>query len=152
MPQLANNERSPYTDVVKLTAADFIAIGNGGTRVIATIPAGGAVELCTLTNTIDIVGSSTLVVDVGTTLANPDEFINELNVSTATVGLPTANTGDAMTAATAATTTYLGGTRPVSPVSTATPVYIKVTDSAVASITAGEVMIGFRILDLTKFA
>jgi hypothetical protein len=152
MPQLVNNERSPYTDVVKLTAADFVAIGNGGTRVIATIPAGGAVELCTLTNTIDIVGSSTLVVDVGTTIAAPDEFIKALNVSTATVGLPTANTGDAMTAATAATTTYLGGARPVSPVSAATPVYIKVTDSAVASITAGEVMIGFRILDLTKFA
>jgi hypothetical protein len=37
-------------------------------------------------------------------------------------------------------------------VSAATPVYIKVTDSAVASITAGEIMIGFRILDLTKFA
>jgi len=152
MPQLVNNERSPYTDVVKLTAADFIAIGNGGTRVIATIPAGGAVELCTLTNTIDIVGSATLVVDVGTTLAAPDEFIKTLNVSTATVGLPTANTGDVMTAASAATTTYLGGTRPVSAVSAATPVYIKVTDSAAASITAGEVMIGFRILDLTKFA
>jgi hypothetical protein len=152
MPQLVNNERSPYTDVVKLTAADFVAIGNGGTRVIATIPAGGAVELCTLTNTIDIVGSSSLVVDVGTTLATPDEFIKTLNVSGATVGLPTANTGDAMTAGTAATTTYLGGTRPVSPVSAATPVYIKVTDSAVASITAGEIMIGLRILDLTKFA
>lgn len=152
MPQLTNNERSPYTDVVKLTAADFIAIGNGGTRKIATIPAGGAVELCTVTNTIDIVGSSTLVVNVGTTIGDPDEFIDALNVSTATVGLPTANTGDLMTAASAATTTYLGGTRPVSAVSADAPVYIRVTDSSVASITAGEIVIGLRILDLTKFA
>ena len=152
MPQLVNNERSPYTDVVKITAADLIAIGNGGTRVISSIPAGGAVELCTVTNTVDIVGSSSLVIDVGTTIGDPDEFINALDVDAATVGLPTANTGDAMTAATAATTTYLGGTRPVSAVSAATPVYIKVTDAAVASITAGEIMIGFRILDLTKFA
>ena len=42
MPKLTNNERSPYTDVIRLTAADLVAIGNGGTRQIATIPAGGA--------------------------------------------------------------------------------------------------------------
>jgi len=150
MPQLVNNERSPYTDVVKITAADLIAIGNGGTRVIASIPAGGAVELCTVTNTVDIVGSSSLVIDVGTTIGDPDEFINALDVDGATVGLPTINTGDAFTAGTATTAT--GVTQAVKIVSAATPVYIKVTDAAVASITAGEIMIGFRILDLTKFA
>jgi len=150
MPQLANNERSPYTDVVKITAADLIAIGNGGTRVIATIPAGGAVELCTITNTVDIVGSSSLVVDVGTTLADPDEFVNALDVDAMTVGLPTVNQGDQFTAGTAVSTTGL--TQAVLPRATAAPVYIKVTDAAVASITAGEIMIGFRILDLTKFA
>ena len=150
MPQLVNNERSPYTDVVKITAADLIAIGNGGTRVIASIPAGGAVELCTVTNTVDIVGSSSLVIDVGTTIGDPDEFINTLDVDAATVGLPTINTGDAFTAGTATSATGL--TQAVKIVSAATPVYIKVTDAAVASITAGEIMIGFRILDLTKFA
>jgi hypothetical protein len=150
MPQLVNNERSPYTDVVKITAADLIAIGNGGTRVIASIPAGGAVELCTVTNTVDIAGSSSLVIDVGTTLADPDEFINALDVDAATVGLPTINTGDTFTAGTATSATGL--TQAVKIVSAATPVYIKVTDAAVASITAGEIMIGFRILDLTKFA
>ena len=150
MPQLVNNERSPYTDVVKITAADLIAIGNGGTRVIATIPAGGAVELCTITNTVDIVGSSSLVVDVGTTLADPDEFVNALDVDGMTVGLPTVNQGDQFTAGTAVSTTGL--TQAVLPRATAAPVYIKVTDAAVASITAGEIMIGFRILDLTKFA
>jgi len=150
MPQLVNNERSPYTDVVKITAADLIAIGNGGTRRIATIPAGGAVELVTVTNTVDIVGSSSLVIDVGTTLADPDEFVNALDVDGMTVGLPTVNQGDQFTAGTTVSTSGLS--QAVAQASAATPIYIKVTDSAVASITAGEIMIGFRILDLTKFA
>ena len=150
MPQLVNNERSPYTDVVKITAADLIAIGTGGTRRIATIPAGGAVELVTVTNTVDIVGSSSLVIDVGTTIGDPDEFINALDVDAMTVGLPTVNTGDQFTAGTAVSTSGLS--QAVAQASAATPVYIKVTDAAVASITAGEIMIGFRILDLTKFA
>lgn len=150
MPQLVNNERSPYTDVVKITADDLKAIGNGGTRRIATIPAGGAVELVTVTNTVDIAGSSSLVIDVGTTLADPDEFINALDVDAMTVGLPTVNTGDQFTAGTAVSSSGLS--QAVAAASTATPIYIKVTDAAVASITAGEIMIGFRILDLTKFA
>jgi hypothetical protein len=151
MPQLANNERSPYTDVVKITVDDLKAIGNGGTRRIATIPAGGAIELCSVVNTVDIAGSSSLVIDVGTTLATPTEFISTLDVDGMTVGLPTANTGTAFVQS-AGTTTIKGGSLPVAPASAATPVYIKVTDAAVASITAGEIMIGFRILDLTKFA
>ena len=150
MPQLVNNERSPYTDVVKITADDLKAIGNGGTRRIATIPAGGAVELVTVTNTVDIVGSSGLVIDVGTTLADPDEFVNALDVDGMTVGLPTVNQGDQFTAGTAVSSSGLS--QAVAQASAATPIYIKVTDSAVASITAGEIMIGFRILDLTKFA
>jgi len=150
MAKLTNNERSPYTDVITLNAANLIAIGNGGTKVIASIPAGGAVELAVLTNTIDIVGSSSLVIDVGTTFADPDEFINALDVDAATVGLPTVNTGDAFTAGTATSATGLS--QAVKIVSAATPVYVKVTDAAVASITAGQIVIGLRILDLTQFA
>ena len=150
MAKLTNNERSPYTDVITLNAADIVAIGNGGQKVIASIPAGGAVELAVLTNTIDIVGSSSLVIDVGTTFADPDEFINALDVDAATVGLPTVNTGDAFTAGTATSATGLS--QAVKIVSAATPVYVKVTDAAVASITAGQIVIGLRILDLTQFA
>ena len=150
MPKLTNNERSPYSDVIRLTAADLIAIGNGGTRQIATIPAGGAVSLCAVTNTVDIVGSSSLVVDVGTTLADPDEFINALDVDGMTVGLPTFNTGDLFVQS-AGTTTIAGGVLPIAAASASTPVYIKVTDAAVASITAGEVLIGLEILDLTQY-
>jgi hypothetical protein len=150
MAKLTNNERSPYSDVIRLTAADLIAIGNGGTRQIATIPAGGAVSLCAVTNTVDIVGSSSLVVDVGTTLADPDEFINALDVDGMTVGLPTFNTGDLFVQS-AGTTTIAGGVLPIAAASASTPVYIKVTDAAVASITAGEVLIGLEILDLTQY-
>jgi len=151
MAKLANNERSPYTDAITLNAADLIAIGNGGTKVIGSIPAGGAVELVAVINTVDIVGSSSLVIDVGTTLADPDEFINALDVDAMTVGLPTFNTGDTMLQS-AGTTTVLAGVSPAKPVSAATPIYIKVTDAAVASITAGQIVIGMRILDLTQFA
>jgi len=147
MPKLTNNERSPFTDIIKLDYLKLQAIGNGGTKVIANIPAGGAVELAAITNTIDIVGSSSLVVDIGTTIADPDEFINALDVDAATVGLPTINTGDQFTAGTATSTTGL--TQAVKIVSASTPIYIKVTDAAIASITAGEIVIGLRILDLT---
>ena len=40
----------------------------------------------------------------------------------------------------------------VKPVTADTDVYIKVTDSAIASLTAGEIVIGLRIIDLAKFA
>lgn len=150
MAKLTNNERSPYSDVIRLTAADLIAIGTGGTRQIATIPAGGAVSLCAVINTVDIVGSSSLVIDVGTTLADPDEFINALDVDAMTVGLPTFNTGDVFVQA-AGTTTIAGGVLPVGAASASTPVYIKVTDAAIASITAGEILIGLEILDLTQY-
>ena len=150
MAKLTNNERSPYSDVIRLTAADLIAIGTGGTRQIATIPAGGAVSLCAVINTVDIVGSSSLVIDVGTTIADPDEFINALDVDQMTVGLPTFNTGDVFVQA-AGTTTIAGGVLPVGAASASTPVYIKVTDAAIASMTAGEILIGLEILDLTQY-
>ena len=150
MPKLTNNERSPYTDVIRLTAADLIAIGNGGTRQIATIPAGGAVTLCAVTETIAVAGSTSLVVDVGTTIATPTEFISTLDVDASTTGLPTFNTGTAFVQG-AGTTTIKGGVLPVGAASAETKVYIKVTDAAVASITAGEILVGLAIIDLTQY-
>jgi hypothetical protein len=145
MAKLTVNERGGgLTDRIVLDFAELQAIGNGGTRQIATIPAGGFVELAAVVNSVDIVGSSSLVIDVGTTLADPDEFINSLDVDAMTVLLPTINTGDQFTAGTTISTTGL--TQGVKPVSSDTPVYIKVTDSAIASITAGEIVIGLRIV------
>ena len=150
MPKLTNNERAPFTDVIRLTATDLIAIGNGGTRQIATIPAGGAVSLCAVIESVAIVGSTSLVVNIGTTLADPDEFIDALDVDAMTTGSPTFNTGDVFVQA-AGTTTIAGGYLPKGAASASTPVYIKVTDAAVTSITAGEIIIGIEILDLAQY-
>jgi hypothetical protein len=97
---------------------------------------------------VDIAGSSTLVIDVGTTLADPDEFINALDVDAMTV--PVFNNGDQYTAGTATNTSGL--TQAVKQSASAADIYIKVTDSAVASLTAGEIVIGLRIIDLAKFS
>ena len=150
MSKLTNNERSPYTDVIRLTATDLIAIGNGGTRQIATIPAGGAVSLCAVIESVAVAGSTSLVIDIGTTLADPDEFINALDVDAMTTGLPSFNTGDVFVQ-TAGNTTIAGGYLPKGAASASTPVYIKVTDAAVTSITAGEILIGLEILDLAQY-
>jgi hypothetical protein len=148
MAKVSVNELGSFTDVVRLDYNDLIAIGNGGTRVIASIPAHGAVELVGVANTVDIAGSSSLVIDVGTTLADPDEFINALDVDAMTV--PVFNTGDQYTLGTATNTSGL--TQAVKQSASAADIYIKVTDSAVASLTAGEIIIGLRIVDLAKFS
>lgn len=147
MAKVTVNESGVFTDAVRLDYNDLIAIGNGGTRIIAQIPAHGAVELVGVANTVDIVGSSTLVIDVGTTLADPDEFINALDVDAMTN--PVFNNGDQFTAGTATSTSGL--TQAVKQGAAVQDVYIKVTDAAIASLTAGEIVIGLRIVDLAKF-
>lgn len=141
MAKVAINELGGFTDVVRLDYNDLIAIGNGGTRVIAKIPANSAVELAGVAETVAVAGSTSLVIDVGTTSADPDEFIDALDVDAMTV--PVFNTGDQFTS---------GYSKAVKAVAAETDVYIKVTDAAVASITAGEIVIGLRVLDLNRFA
>ena len=95
MAKLTVNEASgDFTHVVVLNATDIVAIGNGGQDTILTLPAGSAIDLCGVVNSVDIVGSSSLVIDVGTTTGDPDEFIDALDVDAMTVNLPTFNTGD----------------------------------------------------------
>jgi hypothetical protein len=141
MAKVAINELGGFTDVVRLDYNDLKAIGNGGSLVIAKLPANSAVELAAVANTVDIAGSSTLVIDVGTTGADPDEFIDALDVDAMTV--PVFNTGDQFTS---------GYSKAVKAVTSETDVLVKVTDSAVASLTAGEIVIALRVLDLNKFS
>ncbi len=150
MPKLANNEGKTYTDVFKADFVKLQQIGNGGTLQIATIPAGGALLLAGAIKTAVFTGTTSTVINVGTTLADPDEYIDALNISTSTTNLPVFNTGDTMVQA-AGNSTFLGGSKPVTPVSVDTPVYIKVTDAAIASATAGELLIGLVILDLLQY-
>ena len=148
MAKVTVNELGSFTDYVRLDYNDLIAIGNGGTRIIAQIPAHGAVELVGVAKTVAVTGSTSLVFDVGTTLADPDEFINALDADAMTA--PAFNTGDQFTLGTATNTTGLS--QAVKAGASAQDVYLKVTDAAIASITAGEFVIALRIVDLAKFS
>ncbi len=150
MPKLTVNEAAyGFTDVIRLTFNDLITIGNGGQKVIATIPAGGGVDRCVVFESEAVVGTTSLVIDVGTTLADPDEFIDALDVDA--MSAPVANTGDLLVQA-AGTTVTLGGALPVKLVQTDTDIVIEVTDAAIASATAGVIVVGLRIVDLGRFA
>lgn len=150
MSQLLNPERGPYTDAVQIDFRDLIALGTGNSLQIGVIPPGGAVSLVSVTKTIAVVGSTSTVFNIGTTGADPDEFIDALDADGMTLNVSVFNTGDLMVQA-AGTTTTLGGYLPVKAVATATPIYLKLTDSAVASMTAGEWVIAMAIIDPLKF-
>lgn len=150
MPQITVNESvGDFTHVVKLDYLDLQAIGSGNSKTILTLPAGSAVDLVGIINTVDIVGSSSLAVEVGYT-GTTAAFIASLDVDAQTVNLPVFNTGSDFVQA-AGTTTIEGGSLPVKAVSADTAVVIKVTDAALASITAGEIVIGFRVINLGRF-
>ena len=148
MAKVAVNELGAFTDVIRLDYNDLKAIGNGGTMILAQIPAHGAVELVGVAKTVAVAGTTTLVLDVGTTIADPDEFINALDADAMTV--PVFNTGDQYQLGTATTTTGLSQAAKAG--SAVQDVYLKLTDSAISSITAGEFVIGLRIIDLAKFS
>jgi hypothetical protein len=142
MPELSNNEAGRgFTHVYTATYEDLQTIGNGGQLTIATIPAGGAVELAGVYESVAFVGTTSLVIDIGTTTGDPDEFIDALDVDG--MSAPVFNTGDAFTGG---QSQAAGGTN------TANIVILEVTDAAIASATAGEIVIGLRIVDLGQFA
>ena len=142
MPELSNNEAGRgFTHVYTATYEDLQTIGNGGQLTIATIPAGGAVELAGVYESVAFAGTTSLVIDVGTTTGDPDEFIDALDVDG--MSAPVFNTGDAFTG---------GQSQPVGGTNTAASIYLEVTDAAIASATAGEIVIGLRIVDLGQFA
>jgi hypothetical protein len=130
-----------FTDIHKLTAADITTIGTGGQRTIALVPPGGVVTGCGVFEASDFAGTSTnLTLDVGVTGADPDDFIDALDLD----GLTKAayNTGDVL-------------------VNTAAGYYINNTASAVpvliepiftGTVTGGEWYIGVKILDLGLLA
>lgn len=152
MAELSNNERGPFTHVVKLDYIDLnriklgtnpftgTTLGTAGQLVIGQIPAGGAVELVGVYESVALAGASDIVFDVGTTAGDPDEFINALDVDAMTA--PVFNTGDAFTTA---YVQAVGGTN------SAVNIILEVTGTT-ANLTAGEVVIGLRIVDLGKFA
>jgi len=150
MAQITVNESAgDFTHVVKLTFAQLKSIGSGNSKSILILPAGSAVDLVGIVETVAIAGSSSLLAEVGYTGAT-DAFIASLDLSAQAVNTPVFNTGSDFVKS-AATTTIKGGSLPVKIVSADTTVSIKVTDAALASVTAGEIVIGFRVINLTRF-
>jgi len=142
MAELSNNEAGRgFTHVYTATYEDLQTIGNGGQATIATIPAGGAIECVGVYESEAFAGTTSLVIDVGTSSGDPDEFIDALDVDAMTA--PVFNTGDAFTG---------NQSQPVGGTSSATSVLLEVTDAAIASATAGKIVIGLRIVDLGQFA
>lgn len=141
MAQLSNNEAGRgFTHVYTATYEDLQTIGNGGQATIATIPAGGAVECVGVYESEAVAGTTSLVIDIGTTSGDPDEFIDALDVDG--MSAPVFNTGDAFTDA---------QSQPVGGTNSAASVLLEVTDAAIASATAGKIVIGLRIVDLGQF-
>lgn len=141
MAELSNNEAGRgFTHVYTATYEDLQAIGNGGQATIATIPAGGAVECVGVYESEAVAGTTSLVIDIGTTSGDPDEFIDALDVDG--MSAPVFNTGDAFTD---------DQSQPVGGTNSAVSVLLEVTDAAIASATAGKIVIGLRIVDLGQF-
>lgn len=148
MPKLTTQEAAGrlLNYAFRLDHNDIKAIGNAGQKTLFDLPAGSAVLACIVQKTLAVAGSTSLVFDIGTTSGDPDEFIDALDADA--LSGATANTGDAFVQA-AGTTTVKGGALPVSIVVAATPVLLEVNDAAIASITAGEFVITFLVLDFS---
>lgn len=153
MAQLTVNESiGDFTHVLKLTyreLANIVAgvdpfsgntLATAGQLVIASKPTFGAVELAGVAESVALAGATDITFDIGTTAADPDEYIDALDVDAMTT--PVFNTGDAFTT---------GYTQPVDGTNAAEDIILEVNGTA-ADLTAGEVVIGLRIIDLGRFA
>ena len=153
MARLTVNEAgtSGYTHVISLSSDDLAKIklgtdpfngetlGTAGQLPIATIPAGGAVELAGVFESTALVGATDITLDVGTTAGDPDEFIDALDVDA--MSAPVFNSGDSFT----------GSQSQAVPFQAETSVLAEVNGTT-ASLTAGNIVIGLRIIDLGSFA
>ena len=150
MAKTINNEAlNGFSDYIRFDYRDLQTTGFLSTlvaanqRKIAAVPAGGATEIAAVYVITPAAGASDIVLDVGTTGADPDDFIDALDLD----GLTKAayNTGDALTVS------GDDGTLVVNNTASALPVYMEV-GGTVASLTAGEWIIALRILDPGKIA
>ena len=153
MARLTVNEAgtSGYTHVISLSSDDLAKIklgtdpfngetlGTAGQLPIATIPAGGAVEVAGVFESTALVGATDITLDVGTTAGDPDEFIDALDVDA--MSAPVFNSGDSFT----------GNQSQAVPFQAETTILAEVNGTT-ASLTAGNIVIGLRIIDLGSFA
>ena len=132
MPQLANQESRGFTHYFRMAAADLVAAGTSA-KTIGVVPRGGIVTNACVTVISPIAGASDITITLGVT-GTPAAFVasTDLDALVATAY----NTGSAIDAEPG----YVNNT--TSPVS-----IIATLGGTVASITAGEIVMGLTILD-----
>lgn len=154
MAQLTNNEKSPFTEVVRLTYQDMITNSVAllaGTYKIATIPAQAGVDLVVLARPVLFTNSTAISASVGTTSGTPTEYIAAKAIGGTPAAIaPVANTGTAFVQS-AGTTTIEAGSLPVSLSTTAVPVYLLLSAVPTSTEVSGELVIGFRVTDIGRF-
>ena len=154
MSQLSNNEKSPFTDVVRLTYQDMINNSVAllaGTYKIATIPAQAGVDLVVLARPTLFTNSTAISASVGTNSGTADTYIAAYAIGGTPAAIaPVANTGTDFVQ-TAGNTTIEAGSLPVSLSATAVPVYLKLTAVPTSTELTGELVIGLRVTDIGRF-
>jgi hypothetical protein len=146
----ANGDFTHYAviDFQDLQRSGFLSnLGAANQVKLASIPAGGGVVYCVAYERTAFAGATDITLDVGTTTGDPDEFIDGLDVDG--MSAPVANTGDSFVQS-AGNTTIAGGALPVSLVQTETDIIAEINGTH-ADLTAGELFIGLKILDPSKF-
>lgn len=130
-----------FTDAYILTAAAITALGTGNQVTIGVIPPGGVVTRAGIIRIDAHAGTSTdLVLDVGTTEADPDEMINALDLDALTKAA--FNTGDVLVNSAAG---YVIN-------NTASDVPVLAEVNFTGTVTGGKYVIGLEILDLFELA
>jgi hypothetical protein len=153
MAKLTNNERSPFTDIVRLSFNDILANTTAlqaGTFQIGTIPAGGAIDLVAIARPEGFTATSTLTLSIGTTSGTPVELMAAATVGGSSAIAPLLNTGSVFVQ-TAGNTTIKGGALPVNATATAVPLYAKTSAALTGGETTGVLVIGMKILDTAQY-
>ena len=135
-------------DYLDLKTSGFLStIGAANQRKIGSLPAGSIIDLVAVINTVAEAGATDLTLDVGTTGADPDEGIDNLDLD----GITKAafNTGDSF--AVTATGATVGPIGILNNTTGAVDILMEL-NGTVANLTAGEWIIAWRQLDLGSLA
>lgn len=135
-------------DYLDLQTSGFLStIGAANQRKIGSLPAGSIIDLVAVINTVAEAGASDLTLDVGTTAADPDEGIDNLDLDGVTKAA--FNTGDSF--AVTATGATVGPIGIINNTTSAVNVLMEL-NGTVSNLTAGEWIIAWRQLDLGSLA
>lgn len=154
MAKVSNNERGPYTDIIRLSYSDIIANTaalQAGTYQIATIPAGGCLDLVTIARPENFTATNLITLSIGTTSGAPVELMAAGAIGAGAGAIAPLNNTGSVFVQTAGNTTIKGGALPVNATATAVPVYAKTSVALNAAESTGVVVIGLKIIDTAQY-